>query len=60
MALRLPETLSDHPSLIGILRMPTNTFSATGIEIPLITKVDGKWNTMTQEVEIAREIMERI
>ena len=57
MALRLPPTLSDHPSLVGILRMPTNTFSATQIDIPLITKENGKWETMTQAVEIAREII---
>ena len=57
MGLRLPPTLSDHPSLVGILRMPTNTFSATQIDIPLITKENGKWETMTQGVEIAREII---
>ena len=57
MGLRLPETLSDHPSLVGILRMPTNTFSSTGIYIPLITKENGQWETMKQRVDIAREII---
>lgn len=57
MALQLPYTLSDHPSLIGIIRFPKCNYSATLIKIPVIQRDGDKWQSMTQRVEVAREII---
>ncbi|MGL6104806.1 hypothetical protein [Romboutsia sp.] len=52
----LPTTLSDHPSLVGIIRLPfCNTFSQKS-DITLPIYVENKWKMVTQIVELATEI----
>ena len=43
MALNLPKALSDHPSLVGIIRFPTCTYKTNEVDIPVIIKVNGNY-----------------
>ena len=52
----LPKTLADHPSLVGIIRLPFCSVSEelTGISLPIYK--DNKWQMVTQFVDMATEI----
>ena len=56
----LPGSLSDHPSLVGIIRFPKCNYTTTTINIPTIVKnqFEGKekFFTVIQEVDHATEI----
>lgn len=53
----LPKTLSDHPSLVGIVRFPTCMSVTEEVPIPLIVKLEsGKFQNMTQIVDMATRI----
>ena len=39
---KFPKTLSDHPSLIGIIRFPKAEVETTKMVIPYIEEKDGK------------------
>ena len=41
MALNLPKALSDHPSLVGIIRFPTCTYTTNEVDIPVIITKSG-------------------
>jgi len=58
MALNLPPSLSDHPSLVGIIRFPTCTYTYTQVTIPMISKtIENKWESVTQTVLMATSIV---
>ena len=50
---KFPQSLSDHPSLIGILRMPMGEVETSKMVIPYIEEKDGKFTQRGQEVEMA-------
>ena len=57
MALNLPPSLSDHPSLVGIIRFPTCTYQYQQLTIPIITKnADNQWENVQQTVFMATSI----
>lgn len=57
MAIALPPTLTDHPSLVGIIRFPCITSGKTEkVEIPVIQNEDGKWKMVKQPVEMSLTI----
>lgn len=57
MALNLPSSLSDHPSLVGIIRFPTCTYEYQQVKIPTIRKnSDNRWESVTQTVFMATSI----
>lgn len=53
---KFPKTLSDHPSLIGIIRMPKAEVESTKMVIPYIEEKDGKFTQKGQEVQMALAI----
>ena len=53
---KFPSSLSDHPSLIGILRMPKAEVESTKMVIPFIEEKDGKFTQKGQEVQMALAI----
>ena len=53
---KFPSSLSDHPSLIGILRMPKAEVETTKMVIPFIEEKDGKFTQKGQEVQMALAI----
>ena len=57
MPLNLPSSLSDHPSLVGIIRFPTCTYTYKQVTIPIITKsIENKWESVEQTVLMADTI----
>lgn len=55
--LNLPRSLSDHPSLIGIVRLPKVTFSTNEVDIPFIMQMsDGTYVNVRQRVDMATSI----
>lgn len=53
----IPPTLSDHPSLVGIIRFPGVTHGEKEeVEIPIVTNVDGTWYNVKQVVEMSKNI----
>ena len=56
MALNLPSTLSDHPSLVGIIRFPSCTFSTNEVDIPIIIKIEEKYTPFIQRVDMATTV----
>ena len=57
MPLNLPASLSDHPSLVGIIRFPTCTYEYNQVTIPMVTKnAENKWENVTQTVFMATTI----
>ena len=50
---KFPQSLSDHPSLIGILRMPMGEVETSKMVIPYIEEKDGKFTQRGQEVQMA-------
>lgn len=57
--MNLPLEYSDHPSLVGILRMPECNYSVTDILLPLVIKdsSDGKYYSLLESVQIALDIL---
>lgn len=53
MALNLPKFLSDHPSLVGIVRFPSCTFSTQEVDIPIVAKIDNTYMQVLQRVDMA-------
>ncbi|MGL5718738.1 MAG: hypothetical protein ACRCXT_21090 [Paraclostridium sp.] len=57
MSVNLPKTLSDHPSLVGIIRLPGDCYGYTQkIEIPIITNDSGTWKNLKQPVDVSTTI----
>ena len=55
--MNLPNTLTDHASLIGIIRMPGKCINKESeIDIPVIVKDGDNWKTAMQKVQVAKEI----
>lgn len=53
----LPSTLSDHPSLVGIVRFPQCSFSTQEVPVPLVIKdTEGKFLSLRQIVDMATTI----
>lgn len=50
---KFPQSLSDHPSLIGIMRMPKGEVETSSMVIPYIEEKDGKFTQRGQEVQMA-------
>ena len=50
---KFPSSLSDHPSLIGILRMPKADIETSKMIIPYIEEKEGKFTQKGQEVQMA-------
>ena len=53
---KFPSSLSDHPSLIGILRMPKADIETSKMIIPYIEEKEGKFTQKGQEVQMALTI----
>ena len=50
----MPKTLSDHPSLVGIVRFPQCSFSTQEVPVPLVIKdTEGKFLSLRQMVDMA-------
>lgn len=57
MAVNLPNTLTDHPSLVGIIRFPGQCYGEKEeIEIPIITNDNGTWKNIKQPVDMSKTI----
>lgn len=53
----MPKTLSDHPSLVGIVRFPQCSFSTQEVPVPLVIKdSEGKFLSLRQIVDMATSI----
>lgn len=53
----MPKTLSDHPSLVGIVRFPQCSFSTQEVPVPLVIKdTEGKFLALRQIVDMATSI----
>lgn len=53
----IPSTLSDHPSLVGIVRFPQCSFSTQEVPVPLVIKdTEGKFLALRQMVDMATSI----
>ena len=53
---KFPKTLSDHPSLIGIIRFPKAEVETTKMVIPYIEENNGKFTQKGQEIQMALAI----
>ena len=54
---QLPMTLTDHPSLIGIIRFPGDCYGEKQeVNIPIIRHENGKWENVIQPVEMSKTI----
>ena len=57
MSVKLPDTLTDHPSLVGVIRFPCLTHGEKQrIEIPIIVNEGGTWKSVKQPVEMSLTI----
>ena len=57
MAIGLPNHLSDHPNLVGIVRFPNCTVVEHEVPIPLVIKDNnGKYMSVRQVVDMSKEI----
>ena len=57
MSVKLPNTLTDHPSLVGVIRFPCLTHGEKQrIEIPIIVNEGGAWKSVKQPVEMSVSI----
>lgn len=57
MAVVIPSSLSDHPSLVGIVRFPSCTITEEQVPIPIIIKnSNGDYMGLTQIVDMAAKI----
>lgn len=54
----LPNSLTDHPSLLGIVRMPKCTYYPREAKIPILQYADAtnKWMSYTQPIDLAEWI----
>ena len=53
----IPRTLSDHPSLVGIVRLPTCTYECQEVPVPLILKDENNdFFNVRQIVDMASNI----
>lgn len=54
----LPNSLTDHPSLLGIIRMPKCTYKSNEAKIPILqySDVTKKWVSYTQPIMLAESI----
>lgn len=54
----LPSSLSDHPSLLGIVRMPKCTYTTNPVKVPILQYADAtkKWVAHTQTMTLAETI----
>lgn len=52
----IPNVLSDHPSLIGIMRMPKCTYKENTAKIPILSYTGSKWVSYTQPLPLAEWI----
>ena len=56
--MNLPKEFSDHPSLVGILRIPECSYSVTDITIPLVFKdSENKFMSVKYVVQTAIDIL---
>lgn len=55
---KLPSTLSDHPSLVGIIRLPFCSVisETTNISLPYYDQTNKRWQMVTQSVDMATKI----
>lgn len=56
MSVSLPTTLTDHPSLIGIIRLPSRDNNYYGMDIPVIVKEDNTFKNVVQPVLMCSNI----
>lgn len=57
MNVNLPSTLTDHPSLVGVIRLPGLCYGEKDkIEIPIIINENGTWKNVKQPVEVSKTI----
>ena len=57
MSVKLPNTLTDHPSLVGVIRFPCLTHGEKQrIEIPIIVNEGGTWKSIKQPVDMSINI----
>ena len=53
----MPNTLSDHPSLVGIVRFPNCSYKTQEVPVPLVIKdTEGKFLSLRQMVDMASSI----
>lgn len=53
----MPKTLSDHPSLVGIVRFPNCSYTTDEVPVPLVIKdTEGKFLSLRQIVDMATSI----
>lgn len=53
----MPKTLSDHPSLVGIVRFPKCSYTTDEVPVPLVIKdTEGKFLALRQVVDMATSI----
>ena len=52
----LPTTLSDHPSLIGVVRFPKCSFTTNEVNIPIVIKNNQTYENWLQVVDMANTI----
>lgn len=53
----IPSTLSDHPSLVGVVRFPKCTYETNEVQVPLVIKTtDGSFMSLRQVVDMAHTI----
>ena len=52
----IPNVLSDHPSLLGIIRMPKCTYKTNEADIPILSQVGDRWVGYTQPLPLAEWI----
>lgn len=57
MDVRLPNTLTDHPSLIGIIRLPSRDNNYYGMDIPVIIQDGDNFKNVVQPVLMCSNIM---
>jgi hypothetical protein len=56
MPIGMPYTLSDHPSLVGIVRFPNCTYETQEVEIPIVIKDESGFFSLRQVVDMATNI----
>lgn len=56
MGVVIPNVLCDHPSLIGIIRMPKCTYKENIAKIPILSFTGSTWVSITQPLPLAERI----
>ena len=56
MPLNLPLYLSDHPSLVGIVRFPACTYTTNEVDIPIVAKINNSYMQVLQRVDMANSV----